>query len=120
MHSVAHVSVSVSDEPAHVEAEGEEAGSQQVTQSGQIGDGEVVWVHSSTPHPVNHPVCQVEEDHHLDQDAEANILICSIYRNCRCPTLFRKQQKKATIDVPALGEPLTCLPVKHEQHCVAW
>lgn len=80
MHSVAHVGVSVPDEPAHVEAEGEEAGSQKVPEGSQVGDGEIVWVHSSTPHPVNHPVCQVEEDHHLDEDAEANILISFTYR----------------------------------------
>lgn len=65
MHSVARVSVSVSDEPAHVEAEGEEAGPQQVTQSGQVGDGEVVGVHATAPHPVDHPICQVEEDYYL-------------------------------------------------------
>lgn len=80
LRSVAHVSVSVPDEPAHVEAEGEEAGPQQVTQRSQVGDRKVVWVHSSTPHPVNHPVCQVEKDHYLDQEAkrEADI-IYSIY-----------------------------------------
>lgn len=69
VHSVAHITVSVSNEPTHVEAEGEEAGPQQVTQGSKVGDGEVVWVHSSTPHPVNHPVCQVEEDHHLEEEA---------------------------------------------------
>ena len=62
VHSVARACVSVSDEPAHVEAEGEEAGPQQVTQGSQVGDGEVVWIHASAPHPVDHPVCQVEED----------------------------------------------------------
>ena len=70
MHLVAHVIFSVPDEPAYVEAEGEEAGSQQVTQGSQVGDGEVVGVHASTPHPVDHPVCQVEEDNHLEQDKE--------------------------------------------------
>ncbi len=72
IHSVAQVRVSVPDEPAHVEAEGQEAGPQQVTQSSQVGDGEVVGVHASTPHPVDHPVCQVEKDYHLEEDeAEA-------------------------------------------------
>lgn len=65
MHSVAQITVSVPDEPAHVEAEGQEAGPQQVAQGRQVRDGEVVGVHASTPHPVNHPVGQVEEDHHL-------------------------------------------------------
>lgn len=83
MHSVAHISVSVTDEPAHVEAEGEEAGSQQVTQSSQVRDGEVVWVHTSAPHPVDHPVCQVEEDHHLDEDeAEENVFLVKPHRLC--------------------------------------
>lgn len=70
MHSVARISVSVSDEPAHVEAEGKEAGPQQVTQSRQVRDGEVVGVHASAPHPVDHPVCQVEENYHLEEDEE--------------------------------------------------
>lgn len=65
--SVSRDRVSVSDKPAHVEAEGEEAGPQQVTQSGQVGDGEVVRVHAAAPHPVNHPVRHVEEDHHLNE-----------------------------------------------------
>lgn len=68
MHLVARHSVSVPDEPAHVEAEGKEAGPQQVTQSGQVGDGEVIGVHASAPHPVDQPVCQVEKDHHLEGD----------------------------------------------------
>lgn len=68
MHLVARHSVSVPDEPAHVEAEGKEAGPQQVTQSGQVGDGEVIGVHASAPHPVDQPVCQVEKDHHLKGD----------------------------------------------------
>lgn len=67
MHSVAHVSVSVPDEPAQVEAQGQEASPQQVTQGGQVRDGKVVRVHAPTPHPVDHPVCQVEEDHDLQQ-----------------------------------------------------
>lgn len=67
VRSVAHVSVSVPDEPAHVEAESEETGPQQVAQGSQVGDGEVVRVHASAPHPVDHPVCQVEEDHYLKQ-----------------------------------------------------
>lgn len=62
MRSVARACVSVSDEPAHVEAEGEEASPQQVTEGSQVGDGEVVWIHASAPHPVDHPVCQVEKD----------------------------------------------------------
>lgn len=76
MHSVAHVRVSVPNEPAHVEAEGEEAGPQQVTQSSQVRDWEVVGVHASAPHPVHHPVCQVEKDYHLEEDeAEANLVV---------------------------------------------
>ena len=67
---VAHVGVCVPDEPAHVEAEGQEAGPQQVTQGRQVRDGEVVGVHAPAPHPVDQPVCQVEEDHDLQQDEE--------------------------------------------------
>lgn len=66
MCSVSWAGVSVADKPVHVEAEGQEAGPQQVPQSGQVGDGEVVRVHASAPHPVNHPVRHVEEDHHLN------------------------------------------------------
>lgn len=65
MHSVPQTRVSVPNEQAHVEAEGEEASSQQVPQSSQVGDREVVGVHPSAPHPVDHPVGQVEEDNHL-------------------------------------------------------
>lgn len=56
-----------------MEAEGEEASPQQVAQSGQVGDGEVVRVHASAPHPVNHPVRHVEKNHHLNE-AEAACL----------------------------------------------
>lgn len=73
MHSVAWVRVPVADEPAHVEAEGKEASPQQVAQSSQVRDGEVVRVHASTPHPVDHPVCQVEKDHHLRNEAETHL-----------------------------------------------
>ncbi len=76
MHSVAHVGVSVSDEPAHVEAECEEAGPQKVAQSCQVGDGEVVGVHASAPHPVDHPVGQVEKDYHLKEEEDhSNVLL---------------------------------------------
>lgn len=67
---VAHVRVSVPNEPAHVKAEGKEAGPQEVTQSSQVWDGEVIRVHSSTPHPINHPVCQVQENHDLWQQEQ--------------------------------------------------
>lgn len=66
MHSVAWVAVSVSDEPAHVEAEGEEAGPQQVTHSSQVGDGEVVRVQTPSPHHTDDEVGDVKEDGHLD------------------------------------------------------
>ena len=68
--SVSWDSVSVSDKPAHVEAEGEEAGPQQVAQSGQVRDGEVVRVHPPAPHPVNHPVRHVEKNHHLNEQKQ--------------------------------------------------
>lgn len=80
MHSVACISVSVSNEKAHVEAECEEAGPQQVTQGRQVGDGEVVGVHASAPHPVDHPVCQVEKDYHLEWDkAQENLLFYGFF-----------------------------------------
>lgn len=65
MHSVAHVRVSVPDEKAHVKTKGQEAGPQQVPQCCQVRDGEVIRVHTSTPHPVYHPVSQVQQDDHL-------------------------------------------------------
>lgn len=72
-HSVSQIGVSVADEKAHVEAEGEEAGSQQVTQSRQVGNGEVVGVHPSAPHPVDHPVRQVQQDHHLQGNQQRSV-----------------------------------------------
>lgn len=74
MRLVSWYSVSISNKPAHVEAEGEEAGPQQVAQSSQVRDGEVVGVHASAPHPVNHPVCHVEKDDHL-KEAEAEQVV---------------------------------------------
>lgn len=94
MHSVARVGVSVSDEPAHVEAEGEEAGPQQVTQSGQVGDGEVVRVHASAPHPVDHPVRQVEKDYHLrTRQRETFFSFSFLNRNHRSFGVLKKQQQ---------------------------
>lgn len=95
MHSVARVGVSVSDEPAHVEAEGEEAGPQQVTQSSQVGDGEVVRVHASAPHPVDHPVRQVEKDYHLRTRQRQTFFFSFFFknRNHRCFGVLKKQQR---------------------------
>lgn len=70
MHSVPQARVFIPYKPSHVKTEREEAGPQQIPQGRQVGDGEVVGVHASAPHPVNHPVCQVEEDQHLEEDEE--------------------------------------------------
>ena len=47
------------------EAEGQQAGAQQVAQRCQVGDGEVVWVQTLTPRPPNQHLSHTQQDHHL-------------------------------------------------------
>lgn len=50
------------------EAQSQEAGPQQVTQSGEVGDGEVVWIQAPSPQPAHHQAGGVEQNHHLHDD----------------------------------------------------
>lgn len=63
--SVTHITVLVADVPQELEAEGQESGAQEVTQGSQVGDGETVWVFTTTPHRVHHPVCYTQQQEHL-------------------------------------------------------
>lgn len=64
--SVAHVAVLVSYDPQEVEAECQQGGAQQVTQSCQVRDGETVWILATAPHGVHHPVCYRQQQQHLE------------------------------------------------------
>lgn len=50
------------------EGESKEAGSQQVAQSCEVGDGEVVRVHSPSPQPPHHQAGHVEQNCHLGNE----------------------------------------------------
>lgn len=50
------------------EAQSQEARPQQVTQSCEVRDGEVVWVQSPSPQPPHHQAGHVEQNHHLDNN----------------------------------------------------
>lgn len=63
---VPNICVSVPNEPENMEAESQESGAKQVPQSSQVWDGEVVGVQAPAPHPVHHPVCDVQENQHLE------------------------------------------------------
>lgn len=54
------------DQGDAAEAEGQEAGPQQVPQRGQVGDGEVVRVQTPSPHQADDEVGNVKEDGHLE------------------------------------------------------
>lgn len=62
---IPNIGVPVTDEPEDVEAEGQEPCSNQVPQSCQVWDGEVVGIQIPAPHPVHHPVSDVEQDEDL-------------------------------------------------------
>lgn len=62
---VPNICVSVPNEPEDMEAECQESGAKQVPQSSQVRDGEVVGVQAPAPHPVHHPVCDVQQNQHL-------------------------------------------------------
>lgn len=47
-------------------AEGQKPGAQQVPQGGQVGDGEVVWVQTPSPHHTDDKVGDIKEDGHLE------------------------------------------------------
>ena len=52
---VAHIAISVSDQVQQVEADSEQKSAQEVTEGGQVGDGEVVGVAAARPQVVHHP-----------------------------------------------------------------
>lgn len=62
---VPYIRVPVTDEPEDVKAESQETCSNQISQSCQVWDGEVVRVEVPAPHPVHHPVSDVEKNEHL-------------------------------------------------------
>ena len=62
---VSHIGVPVTDEPENVKAESEETCSNQVPQRCQVWDGEVVRVEVPAPHPVHHPVSNVQKNENL-------------------------------------------------------
>ena len=55
-NSVTNVSVSVTDDKECMEGTGEEGRAEEVTESSEVRDGEIVRVVTLLPHPVNHPV----------------------------------------------------------------
>lgn len=63
---VPDIRVSISNEPENMEAECQEPCPKQVTQCCQIRYRKVVRVHASVPHPVDHPVSNVEKDKNLE------------------------------------------------------
>jgi len=66
--SVAHVAVLVSDDPQEVEAERQQGGAKQVAQRRQVRDGEAVGVLAAPPHGVHHPVCDAQQQQHLEEE----------------------------------------------------
>lgn len=63
-----HSWINLQDQP---EAESQEAGPQQVTQSRQVGDGVVVWIQPPAPQPAHHQAAHVQQHHHLENDVSA-------------------------------------------------
>lgn len=49
----------------HSETHCQESRAQQVAQSCEVRDGEVVWIQSSSPEPEHHQPCYVEQNQHL-------------------------------------------------------
>lgn len=84
VYSVSHISVSVSNEPEDMEAEGQEAGPQQISQGRQVRNREVIRVHPPTPHPVDHPVSQVQQDQHLETERESREGVWGCECLCEC------------------------------------
>lgn len=60
------------------EAQGEEAGAQQVAQRRQVGDGEVVRVQAPPPHQADDEVGDVEEDGHLEGKGQLPLRAASV------------------------------------------
>lgn len=60
------------------EAQGEEAGAQQVAQRRQVGDGEVVRVQAPPPHQADDEVGDVEEDGHLEGKGQLLLRAASV------------------------------------------
>lgn len=49
------------------ETQGQEACAQQVPQSCEVGDGEVVWVHTPSPQPLHHQTGHKQQNQHLQK-----------------------------------------------------
>lgn len=56
------------------ETEGQEAGAQQVPQSRQVGDGEVVGVQTSSPHQTDNEIGNIEQDGHLSEENKGQLI----------------------------------------------
>lgn len=85
---IPHIRIPVTNKPEDMKAESKEPRSDQVTQRCQVGDGEVVRIEVPAPHPVHHPVSNVEQNENLGG-----------------------RQKRAT------SAPTSATPVLMEQHC---
>lgn len=55
------------------EAQSKEACPQQVPESREVGDGEVIRVQAPLPQPLHHHTGRVEQDDHLDPDTGGEI-----------------------------------------------
>lgn len=62
---IPHIRVPVTNKPEDMKAESKETCSNQVTQRCQVGDGEVVRIEVPAPHPVHHPVSNVQQNENL-------------------------------------------------------
>lgn len=64
---IPHIRVPVTNKPEDMKAESKETCSNQVTQRCQVGDGEVVRIEVPAPHPVHHPVSNVQQNENLEK-----------------------------------------------------
>lgn len=76
--SVSNSSPSRTEHQNQSEAQSQEASPQQVTQSCEVGDGEVVWIQSPLPQPFHHQAGHIEQNHHLEMTIVGHILKESI------------------------------------------
>lgn len=74
-HTV-HVKPTRTKQQDQSEAQGQEAGPQQVPQSREVRDGVVVWIQAPSPQTAHHQTSHVEQNDHLHDD---NGWIYSIY-----------------------------------------
>lgn len=66
---VSKSSLSRADHHNQPEAQSQEASTQQVTESCQVGDGEVVWIQAPAPQPAHHQAGHIEQNPHLHSDS---------------------------------------------------